>query len=72
MEIAVILLYYADSNLRHMTYGVFFTYDALLAEHDHDLYQWITGQVETPLAFLDMISEISAHMLKDGGVLTGN
>ena len=71
-EMDVILMDYADSKLHEMTDGELATYDALLAENDHALYQWITGQVDTPPAFLDMISEISAHMLKDGGVLTGN
>ena len=71
-EMDVILMDYADNKLREMSDAELAMYDALLAENDHDLYQWITGQVATPPAFLDMISEILSHMLKDGGVLTGN
>ena len=67
-EMDVILMNYADSRLRQMTDDELAIYDTLLAENDHDLYQWITGQIETPSSFFDMISDISTHLLTDGGI----
>jgi antitoxin CptB len=35
-------------------------YDDLLSENDQDLYQWVTGQVAAPEAYVDLISDIAA------------
>ncbi|MCF6443887.1 succinate dehydrogenase assembly factor 2 [Nereida sp. MMG025] len=63
-EMDVILMGYADAHLAGLSDDELTTYDALLAENDHDLYQWVTGQVVTPPEFLDMISDIAAHLKK--------
>ena len=36
-------------------------YDRLLSENDHDLYQWVSGQTETPAPYVDMIARIAAR-----------
>ena len=33
-------------------------YEALLEESDHDLYQWVTGQVAAPTKYADLIADI--------------
>jgi antitoxin CptB len=36
-------------------------YDALLAENDQDLYQWVSGQAPAPPALAALIERIAAH-----------
>jgi antitoxin CptB len=44
-----------------MTAPTLDTYEALLEENDHDLYQWVTGQTAAPAPFAALIGEITAH-----------
>ena len=60
-EMDLILSAYADARLVGMDDATLAQYDALLAENDHDLYQWVTGQAAAPGRFSGLISEISAH-----------
>ena len=60
-EMDLILGAYADARLAGLDDAALGLYDALLAENDHDLYQWITGQAAAPGRFSGLISEISAH-----------
>lgn len=57
-EMDLILQRFAEANLDAMSDTGLTVYDALLSENDHDLYQWVTGQVATPDTYAEMISEI--------------
>jgi len=60
-EMDLILSAFANERLDGMSEAEILTYDALLAENDHDLYQWVTGQFEAPSEFSALISDISDH-----------
>lgn len=57
-EMDLILSAYAAARLADMTDDDLDRYDALLNENDHDLYQWITGQVSAPDDCAPMIADI--------------
>jgi len=63
-EMDLILQAYADRNLSQMDSDGLDTYDALLHENDQDLYQWVTGQVQPPAAFADLIEDIAQTFQK--------
>lgn len=63
-EMDVILMSFADAKLAQMSDDDLSTYDALLSENDHDLYQWVSGQLPTPAPFLDIMTKIAAHTQK--------
>ncbi len=58
-EMDLILSAYADVNLRDMDEAGLQLYDKLLDENDRDLYQWVTGQVDPPAPFLNLMADIS-------------
>ncbi|MGO4916228.1 FAD assembly factor SdhE [Pseudogemmobacter sp. W21_MBD1_M6] len=60
-EMDLILGAYADAKLADLDPTTLDTYDAMLSENDHDLYQWVTGQVSTPPQYLNLITVISRH-----------
>jgi len=60
-EMDIILSAYAEANLSAMSEAELLLYDALLAENDQDLYQWVTGQGDVPVRFSQLIDEISAQ-----------
>ena len=53
-----------QARLADMDDGALETYDALLSENDHDLYQWVTGQSAPPPSFGPMISDIQALLAR--------
>lgn len=57
-EMDLILTAYADKSLAQLGDADLHLYDALLNENDHDLYQWVTGQVPPPDRFAAMIADI--------------
>ena len=57
-EMDLILQRFAEANLDAMSDTGLTLYDAMLSENDHDLYQWVTGQVAPPEIYVGMISEI--------------
>jgi antitoxin CptB len=57
-EMDLILSGFADAQLEGMTDDELSTYDALLSENDHDLYQWVTGQEKAPDLFEPLIAQI--------------
>ncbi len=63
-EMDLILSAYADRNLNSMDTAGLDLYDALLKENDQDLYQWVTGQVNTPDPFADLIADIAQTFQK--------
>ncbi|MGJ8618422.1 MAG: succinate dehydrogenase assembly factor 2 [Sulfitobacter sp.] len=61
-EMDLILSAYASDRLAGMDDAGLTLYDAMLNESDHDLYQWITGQVVTPDPYGALIAEIQDHI----------
>ena len=58
-EMDMILGPYSDTELSGLDEAQIVQYDALLSEDDHDIYQWVTGQVATPKAYLDLLAGIT-------------
>ena len=63
-EMDLILPVFADSRLAQMSEAELSIYDALLSENDHDLYQWVTGQVAPPEQFAATIAQIATTLNK--------
>jgi antitoxin CptB len=58
-EMDLILQAFADANLDGFSDAGLVLYDQLLSENDHDIYGWIGGQIATPAAYLDLVSQIA-------------
>ncbi|VAV99429.1 Succinate dehydrogenase flavin-adding protein, antitoxin of CptAB toxin-antitoxin [hydrothermal vent metagenome] len=58
-EMDLILGNFADQRLVGLSADDLELYDALLSENDHDLYQWVTGQMPPPDRFSGLIAQIS-------------
>ena len=63
-EMDLILSAFADNHLKKMTDAELTLYDAMLSENDHDLYQWVTGQVKAPERFSAMVDWIETTLHK--------
>jgi len=63
-EMDLILGPYSDTEIEGLDETQIALYDAMLSENDHDLYQWITGQKQTPQEYLGMIAVISKFAFK--------
>ena len=63
-EMDMVLGPYSDTELAGLDDAQIILYDTLLAENDHDLYQWVTGQVPTPEPYLDLLGRISKFAFK--------
>lgn len=61
-EMDLILTAFASDRLGQMDDATLTLYDAMLSENDHDLYQWITQQVETPDPYGALIADIQNHI----------
>ena len=57
-EMDLILMRFAAARLDALDPAGLDAYDALLAENDQDLYQWVTGQVSPPPAHAPLIDDI--------------
>jgi antitoxin CptB len=60
-EMDLILSAFAEAALETLPEAELARYDALLAENDHDLYQWISGQAAPPARFAPLVLRIAAH-----------
>lgn len=60
-EMDIILGGFSEAVLPQLSLEELEVYDVLLAENDHDLYLWVTGQQPTPRRYLDLVTRISAH-----------
>ncbi|MBT8475328.1 MAG: succinate dehydrogenase assembly factor 2 [Alphaproteobacteria bacterium] len=58
-EMDLILGGWSDAHLRALPAEDVALYDELLAENDHDLYQWVTGQATAPDRFSGLIRRIA-------------
>ena len=61
-EMDLILTAYADAQLADMSEDGMALYDQFLSENDHDLYQWVTGQVAPPEVFAALVQDIQAQV----------
>jgi len=61
-EMDIILSAFATDNLEKFSDPELDHYDALLSENDHDLYQWVSGQTETPPEYLQLMTDIAQHV----------
>ena len=61
-EMDLILTAYASDRLSAMDDAALTTYDAMLSENDHDLYQWVTGQIAAPDPYGAVIADIRGHI----------
>lgn len=57
-EMDLILTAYATDHMPQLSDAELETYDAFLAEYDHDLYGWITGQGAAPAQYAGIMSTI--------------
>lgn len=57
-EMDLILERFARAHLGAMDDAGLSLYDAMLNENDHDLYQWVTGQVTPPEGYGELIDAI--------------
>lgn len=60
-EMDLILGGYSDAHLAAMDETGLEAFDALLAEDDHDLYQWVTGQADPPARLAALVGELAAR-----------
>lgn len=63
-EMDLILSAYAQSQLPGMSEAQLDLYEALLHENDQDLYQWVTGQVQTPNPYGELMADIAQTFQK--------
>ena len=61
-EMDLILQRFAEANLDAMDDQGLVRYDAMLSENDHDLYQWVTGQIAAPDHYADLVSDITGQL----------
>ncbi len=61
-EMDLILSAFAQANLASMDDAGLTLYDRMLNENDHDLYQWVTGQVDPPTDYAGLIDRIKAQI----------
>ncbi|HDR29636.1 succinate dehydrogenase assembly factor 2, partial [Rhodovulum sp.] len=52
---------YADAHLAGMDAAALDAFEALLAEDDHDLYQWVTGQAAPPARLALLIEKLAVR-----------
>ena len=60
-EMDLILGGFCDGMLAGLGEDEIGLYEELLSENDHDLYQWVTGQVPAPARFEALLARIAAH-----------
>ena len=60
-EMDLILGGYADAELEHMDEEQLALFEAVLGENDHDLFQWVTGQVAPPERFAPLMQVLSGR-----------
>lgn len=61
-EMDLILHRFAEAHLDTMDDADLVLYDAMLNENDHDLYQWVSGQLPAQKRYEDLIGQIIAEL----------
>jgi antitoxin CptB len=60
-EMDLILGGFCDAELARLSEDEIALYEELLSENDHDLYQWVTGQVPPPERLAALLGHIAEH-----------
>ena len=60
-EMDVIFTSFADAHLRGLSEAELDQYEAVLAEADQDLLQWVTRQTPVPEEHSEMLHKVMAH-----------
>jgi antitoxin CptB len=63
-EMDLILGSFADEQMHLLSDADLDLHEAIMAEHDHDLYQWISGQAAIPDEIRDAIRRVAVHFSK--------
>jgi antitoxin CptB len=70
-EMDLILSSFSDMHLADMDDATLDLYDAMLNENDHDLYQWVTSQLETPAPYTALMGRVKVHVDTHGPAPAG-
>jgi antitoxin CptB len=60
-EMDLILGGWADGHLSELDDAGLDAFEAVLAEADHDLYSWVSGQADPPATLAPMLTRIAAE-----------
>jgi len=60
-EMDLILGGWADTHLAEADDATLDAFEAVMAEADHDLYQWVSGQAEPPAQHAPFIARLAAE-----------
>jgi antitoxin CptB len=63
-EMDLILGSFADEQMHLLSDAELDAHEVIMAEHDHDLYQWVSGQAEVPEEIRPAIGRVTDHFLK--------
>jgi antitoxin CptB len=63
-EMDLILGGWADRYLAEADDATLDAFETVLAEADHDLYQWVSGQAEAPVALQPFLTRLRAEFLE--------
>ncbi|MDG3042419.1 FAD assembly factor SdhE [Roseicyclus marinus] len=61
-EMDLILGGWADRNLSGADDATLDAFEAVMSEADHDLYQWVSGQAEAPVALRPFLDRLAAEV----------
>ena len=57
-EMDMLLGPFCDARIGTLDAATLDVYEALLAENDQDLYQWVSGQAPAPEPFRDLLEQV--------------
>lgn len=57
-EMDLVLGGYADAHLADMDDAALDVFEAVMGENDHDILQWVTGQVAPPARYGELIATL--------------
>ena len=63
-EMDLILGGFADDEMKSLSPAELDQHEIMMSENDHDLYQWVSGQSETPPEIANALSKIRVYFLK--------
>ena len=61
-EMDILLGSWADANLADADDATLDLVETIMAEADHDLYQWVSGQKEPPADYAEFLSGLNAYV----------
>lgn len=64
-EMDLVLGPFADTHMANLSPEDLDKHEAMMAENDHDLYMWVSGQVPLPDDHKDALEKISRNFLQN-------